>query len=53
MKRYSELVKDHSITQQQYEQALAAYQSAQKQLQVLVDQEKPGECSDWRGDLTI
>lgn len=38
MKRYSELVKDHSITQQQYEQALAAYQSAQKQLQVLVDQ---------------
>lgn len=38
MKRYSELVKDHSITQQQYEQAVAAYQTAQKQLQVLVDQ---------------
>ena len=38
MKRYSELVKDHSITQQQFEQASAAYQSAQKQLQVLVDQ---------------
>ena len=38
MKRYSELVKDHSITQQQYEQASAAYQSAQRQLQVLVDQ---------------
>ncbi len=38
VKRYSELVKDHSITQQQYEQALAAYQTAEKQLQVLVDQ---------------
>ena len=38
MKRYSELIKDHSITQQQYEQAVAAYQTAQKQLQVLVDQ---------------
>jgi len=38
MKRYSELVKDHSITQQQYEQAVAAYQTAQKQLQVLADQ---------------
>ncbi|MCG2792247.1 MAG: HlyD family secretion protein [Weeksellaceae bacterium] len=38
MKRYSELVKDHSITQQQYEQAAAAYQTAQKQLQVLADQ---------------
>ena len=38
MTRYSELVKDHSITQQQYEQAVAAYQTAQKQLQVLIDQ---------------
>lgn len=38
LKRYSNLVKDHSITEQQYEQALAAKQSADKQLQVLVDQ---------------
>lgn len=37
-KRYSTLVKDHSITQQQYEQSLAAKQSADKQLQILVDQ---------------
>jgi hypothetical protein len=32
------MVKDHSITEQQYEQALAAKQSADRQLQVLVDQ---------------
>lgn len=38
LKRYSVLVKDHSITEQQYEQALAAKQSADKQLQVLVEQ---------------
>lgn len=38
LKRYANLVKDHSITQQQYETALAAKQSADKQLQVLVDQ---------------
>lgn len=38
LKRYSVLVKDHSITEQQYEQALAAKQSADKQLQVLIDQ---------------
>lgn len=37
-KRYANLVKDHSITQQQYETALAAKQSAERQLQVLVDQ---------------
>ncbi|MEG2334667.1 HlyD family secretion protein [Chryseobacterium sp.] len=36
LKRYSVLVKDHSITEQQYEQA--AKQSADKQLQVLVEQ---------------
>ena len=40
MKRYSELVKDHSITQQQYEQAVAANQTAQKQLQVLINQKQ-------------
>lgn len=38
LKRYTNLVKDHSITQQQYETALAANQSANRQLQVLVDQ---------------
>lgn len=36
--RYENLIKDHSITQQQYEQALAAKQLAEKQLQILVDQ---------------
>lgn len=38
LKRYANLIKDHSITQQQYEQALAASQTAEKQLQVLVNQ---------------
>lgn len=37
-KRYENLIKDHSITQQQFEQALAAKQSADKQLQILVSQ---------------
>ena len=40
LKRYENLIKDHSITQQQYEQALAAKQIAERQLQVLVDQRK-------------
>lgn len=38
LKRYANLVKDHSITEQQYEQALAAKQTADRQLQVLIDQ---------------
>ena len=38
--RYSNLIKDHSITQQQYEQALAAKQTAEKQLSVLQEQKK-------------
>ncbi len=38
--RYENLIKDHSITQQQYEQALAAKQTADRQLQVLVEQRK-------------
>ncbi len=38
LKRYSNLVKDHTITEQQYETALAAKQSADRQLQVLTDQ---------------
>ncbi|PZP41910.1 MAG: HlyD family secretion protein [Pseudopedobacter saltans] len=33
--RYANLIKDHTITQQQYEQALAAKQSAERQLDVL------------------
>jgi len=36
--RYANLIKDHSITQQQFEQAEAAKQSAERQLQVLSDQ---------------
>ncbi|QOW09455.1 HlyD family secretion protein [Kaistella flava (ex Peng et al. 2021)] len=38
LKRYANLVKDHTITQQQYDGVLAAKQSADRQLQVLVDQ---------------
>jgi membrane fusion protein (multidrug efflux system) len=38
--RYANLIKDHSITQQQYEQALAAKQTAEKQLQILEEQKK-------------
>jgi membrane fusion protein, multidrug efflux system len=38
--RYANLIKDHSITQQQYEQALAARQTAEKQLQILREQKK-------------
>jgi membrane fusion protein (multidrug efflux system) len=36
--RYENLYKDHSITKQQYEQALAAKQTAERQLQVLKEQ---------------
>ena len=36
--RYANLIKDHSITQQQFEQAEAAKQTAEKQLQILVQQ---------------
>lgn len=38
--RYANLIKDHSITQQQYEQALAAKQTAERQLQILQEQKK-------------
>ncbi len=38
--RYANLIKDHSITQQQYEQALAAKQTAERQLQILQEQRK-------------
>jgi len=38
--RYANLIKDHSITQQQYEQALAAKQSAEKQVAILEGQKQ-------------
>jgi membrane fusion protein (multidrug efflux system) len=41
--RYANLIKDHSITQQQYEQALAAKQTSEKQLQILVEQQKQAQ----------
>jgi membrane fusion protein (multidrug efflux system) len=37
--RYANLIQDHSVTQQQYEQALAAKQTAEKQLQILIEQQ--------------
>ena len=36
--RYANLIKDHSVTQQQYEQALAAKQLAERQLDILQQQ---------------
>jgi len=36
--RYANLINDHSVTQQQYEQALAAKQTAEKQLAILQEQ---------------
>jgi membrane fusion protein, multidrug efflux system len=38
--RYANLIKDHAITQQQFEQQQAAKETAEKQLQVLVQQKK-------------
>ncbi len=38
--RYNNLYKNHSITKQQYEQALAAKQEAESQLTILKDQQK-------------
>lgn len=38
--RYANLIKDHSITQQQYEEAWAAKQTAEKQLAILEEQKK-------------
>ncbi len=38
--RYENLIKDHSITQQQFEQALAAKQTAENQLKVLQQQKR-------------
>jgi len=36
--RYANLIKDHSVTQQQYEQALAAKQTAEQELKILQEQ---------------
>lgn len=41
--RYLNLIKDHSITQQQFEQVEAAKLSAEKQLQVLIDQKNAAQ----------
>jgi len=41
--RYANLIKDHSVTQQQYEDKLAAKESAEKQLQILKEQRKQAE----------
>jgi len=41
--RYENLYKDHSITQQQYEQASAAKQTAEKQLSILEGQKKQAQ----------
>jgi membrane fusion protein (multidrug efflux system) len=38
--RYANLITDHSITQQQFEQAQAAKETAEKQLQILEQQKK-------------
>jgi membrane fusion protein, multidrug efflux system len=38
--RYANLIKDHSVTQQQYEDKLAAKQSAEKQLEIVQQQKK-------------
>lgn len=38
--RYANLIKDHSITQQQFEQAQAAKETAEKQLQILQQQKR-------------
>ena len=41
--RYENLFKDHSITQQQYEQVSAAKQTAEKQLAILQEQKKQAQ----------
>ena len=41
--RYANLIRDHTITQQQYEQALAAKQTAEKQLAILQEQKNQAQ----------
>jgi membrane fusion protein, multidrug efflux system len=40
LQRYENLIKDHSVTQQQYEQALAAKQAAERQVEILEQQKR-------------
>lgn len=49
--RYANLIKDHSITQQQYEQALASKQAAEKQVQVLEGQKN--QASEQTNAVTV
>lgn len=55
-KRYENLWKDHSITEQQYEEALAAKQSAEKQLELLKKQKdvalRQSNTSNSQSDVT-
>jgi len=48
--RYANLIKDHSITQQQYEQALATKQTAEQQLRIL--QEQKNQASSQTSSVT-
>jgi membrane fusion protein (multidrug efflux system) len=48
--RYANLIKDHSVTQQQYEQALAAKQTADQQLRIL--QEQKNQAASQTGSVT-
>jgi len=48
--RYANLIKDHSITQQQYEQSLAAKQTAEQQLRIL--QEQKNQASSQTSSVT-
>ena len=50
--RYANLIKDHSVTQQQYEQALAAKQTAEKQLAILQEQKNQASATNTCRDAT-
>ena len=47
--RYANLIKDHSVTQQQYEDKLAAKESAEKQLLILQQQRKQANSANQCG----
>ena len=51
--RYQNLIQDHSITEQQFEQAQAAKDLAERQLDILKQQKKPSEFTNRRGGFTI
>jgi membrane fusion protein (multidrug efflux system) len=50
--RYANLIKDHSVTEQQYEQALAAKQTAEKQLAILQEQKNQASQQNTCRDAT-